>query len=196
MTQVAGEPRSLLAKCMTRSLYTEDNVKQWLIWSLSNNNERLRTSYYFIQANYWPTQSKATCFINRRLWVRSVAYLLPAYLGSHWERAVKRVCCCYCCVCVPYFVNMLITFHTITLKFILKYLRKEISIHSCYLCLKDRIKLSLIPEKYHVDATLPANSTNTLHSRLQNRSHRFDWFSFHGTFLTFHLKNTIYGTKQ
>ena len=83
---------------------------------------------------------------------------------------------------------MLITFHTITLKFILKYLRKEISIHSCYLCLKDRIKLSLIPEKYHVDATLPANSTNTLHSRLQNRSHRFDWFSFHGTFLTFHLK--------
>lgn len=120
----------------------------------------------------------------------------PSHSGCPGDRAVKRVCCCYCCVCVPYFVNMSITFHTITLKFILKYLRKEISIHSCYLCLKDRIKLSLIPEKYHVDATLPANSTNTLHSRLQNRSHRFDWFSFHGTFLTFHLKNTIYGTKQ
>ena len=50
--------------------YAEDNVTQWLIWNLSNNNERLRTSY-FVEANYWRTQSiarplcnsRATCFI-------------------------------------------------------------------------------------------------------------------------------------
>jgi len=38
--------------------YAEDNVTQWLIWNLSNNNKRFRTCY-FVEANYWRTQSIA-----------------------------------------------------------------------------------------------------------------------------------------
>ena len=38
--------------------YAEDNVTQWLIWNLSNNNKWLRKSY-FVEANYWRTQSIA-----------------------------------------------------------------------------------------------------------------------------------------
>jgi len=45
--------------------YAKDNVTQWLIWSLSNNNKRLCTSY-FVEANYWRTQSIARPFCNSR----------------------------------------------------------------------------------------------------------------------------------
>ena len=44
--------------------YAEDNVTQWLIWSLSNNNKRLRTSYF--EANYWQTQSISRPLCNNR----------------------------------------------------------------------------------------------------------------------------------
>jgi len=46
--------------------YAEDNVtQQWLIWNLTNNNKRLRTSY-FVEANYWRTQSIARLLCNSR----------------------------------------------------------------------------------------------------------------------------------
>ena len=76
MTLVAGKRRSLLMAgdddemCDKKpQRHAENNVTQWWIWSLSNNNKRLRTRYYFVEANYWRTQSiarplcnsKATC---------------------------------------------------------------------------------------------------------------------------------------
>ena len=64
VTLVAGKWPSLLTaawqETMTKShkvydkkpqCYAEDNVTQWLIWNLSNNNKRLCTSY-FVEANY------------------------------------------------------------------------------------------------------------------------------------------------
>ena len=55
--------------------YAEDNsaafnCTQWQIWSRSNNNERVRSSYCTVEANYWRTRSiarflcdsRATCF--------------------------------------------------------------------------------------------------------------------------------------
>jgi len=73
ITLVAGERPSLLMAGNNDKVYdkkpqryAKDNVMQWLIWNLSNNNKRLRTSY-FIEANYWWTQSIALPLCNSRV---------------------------------------------------------------------------------------------------------------------------------
>jgi len=60
---LAGNNNELYDKKPQRC--TEDNVTQWLIWNLSNNNKRLRT-IYFVEANYWRTQSFARLLCNSR----------------------------------------------------------------------------------------------------------------------------------
>ena len=57
MTLVVGKRRSLLMaedddKVYDKKpqRYAEDNVTQLYIWSLSNNNERLHSRYYFVEA--------------------------------------------------------------------------------------------------------------------------------------------------
>ena len=69
---VSGKRRSQLMAGYTDEVYdkkpqsyTEDNVTQWLIWNLSNNNQRLRTSY-FVEASYWRTQSIVRPLYNSR----------------------------------------------------------------------------------------------------------------------------------
>jgi len=73
MTLVAGKRPSLLmvgdddeVYDKKLQLFAEDNVTQWEIWSLSNNNKRLHTSYYFVEANYWRTQNIARPLCNSR----------------------------------------------------------------------------------------------------------------------------------
>jgi len=80
MTLVAGKRQSLLMAedddnvFMTRSLNVTPKTTelhlivrlQWLIWSLSNNNERLRSRYYTAEANYWRTRSLARPLCNSR----------------------------------------------------------------------------------------------------------------------------------
>jgi len=86
---VAGKWRSLLIAGNNDEVYdkkpqryAESNVTQWQIWSLSNNNKRLRTSYYFVEANYWRTQSiarplcnsRATSVLKSRCWNIIISY--------------------------------------------------------------------------------------------------------------------------
>jgi len=54
--------------------YAKDSVRLWLIWSLSNNNKKIRTSYYFVEANHWRTQSIA----------RSLSYLSFTDAQTKW----------------------------------------------------------------------------------------------------------------
>jgi len=81
ITLVAGKRPSLLMVGNNDEVYdkkpqryAEDYVTQWLIWSLSNNNKNLRSMYYFVEANYWRTQSIARPLCNSRATCRYIRY--------------------------------------------------------------------------------------------------------------------------
>jgi len=84
MTLVAGKRRCLLMTGDDDEVHDKKpqryavdnraafNCTQWYTCSLSNNNKRLRSRYYTVEANYWRTQSiarplrnsRATCYVS------------------------------------------------------------------------------------------------------------------------------------
>ena len=82
---------------MTRSLNVRRRHRYAVITlkpKYGNDNKRIRTSYYFVEANYWPTQSIARPLCNSRATCKSFSLspnITSHYRRNYWQRPERSI---------------------------------------------------------------------------------------------------------